>query len=137
MGISLIKEAKINRSTVSIDWRSAILESDPILTSEKIASARENIKLFKENLVKSRQRFSSEKAATIFVELEKAVPEWERWTLQMAAMIEAADLTQITPEFNAILMPQRLLSKIIDEKIDELGHIKEVAAQQISRATNI
>ena len=130
MGISLIKEAKINRSQVSMDWRSAILESDPTLTATKITSARENIRLFKENLAKSRLCFTSEKAATIFVELEKAIPEWERLTLQMAVMIEASDLTQITPEFNAILMPQRLLSKIIDEKIDALSLIKEVAAQK-------
>jgi methyl-accepting chemotaxis protein len=132
MGISLIKEAKVNRLTVALDWRSAILESDPLLTSAKIASTRANIKLFKENLEESRQRFTSEKAAAVFVELDKAVPEWERLTLQMVAIIEASDLTEITPEFTAILAPQRLVSAIIDEKISELGTIKEVAAQQTS-----
>jgi methyl-accepting chemotaxis protein len=132
MGISLIKEAKVNRLTVALDWRSAILESDPLLTSAKIASTRANIKLFKENLEESRQRFTSEKAAAVFVELDKAVPEWERLTLQMVAIIEASDLTEITPEFTAILAPQRLVSAIIDEKMSELGTIKEVAAQQTS-----
>ncbi|MEN9595745.1 MAG: hypothetical protein RL236_179 [Pseudomonadota bacterium] len=132
MGISLIKEAKVNRLTVALDWRSAILESDPLLTSAKIASTRANIKLFKENLEESRQRFTSEKAMAVFVELDKTVPEWERLTLQMVAIIEASDLTEITPEFTAILAPQRLVSAIIDEKMSELGTIKEVAAQQTS-----
>ena len=132
MGISLIKEAKVNRLMVALDWRSAILESDPLLTSAKIASTRANIKLFKENLEESRQRFTSEKATAVFVELDKTVPEWERLTLQMVAIIEASDLTEITPEFTAILAPQRLVSAIIDEKMSELGTIKEVAAQQTS-----
>ena len=129
MGILLIKEAKINRLTAARDWRSAILESDPVTTNAKTASTRLNTTLFKENLNKSRLLFSSEKAAAAFAEIDKILPEWDRLTFKMLTMIEASNLASITPEFNVILEPQMALSKIIDDKISELSAIKEEASK--------
>ena len=130
LGVSLIKEAKINRLIAAREWRTAILESDPVKTAEKVEFAKENMKLFKENLSASQKLFHSEQAKIIFTELESVVPEWERLTLQMLVMIQSSNLMQITPEFNVILEAQAPLGKRIDEKVNELSKLKEKFAQQ-------
>jgi len=136
LGLSYFKEAKINSLYVSRDWRAALLESDPVLVAKNIKSIKHHIDLFKENFSKGSALFYTDNAKEIINEINGMIPEWERATLQMAAMIEASNLMQRTPEFDAIRKAQLPFSRGINERIDKLSKLKEEFAQQTLLESN-
>jgi methyl-accepting chemotaxis protein len=136
LGLAYIKEAKINSLYVSRDWRSALLESDPALAAKSIKSIKNNIDLFKDNFSKGSALFYTDNAKGIIKEINGMIPEWERATLQMAAMIEASNLMQRTPELDAIREVQLPFSRGINERIDKLSKLKEDLAQQTLLESN-
>ncbi|MDD5229673.1 MAG: MCP four helix bundle domain-containing protein, partial [Methylococcales bacterium] len=131
LGLSYIKEVKINSLYISRDWRAALLEPDSALVAKNTASVKNNIDLFKENFSKGSALFYTDDAKKIIKEINGMIPEWEHSTLQMVAIIEANNLTErTTPEFDAIRAVQHPLSKAMNERIDQLSRLKEVLAEK-------
>jgi methyl-accepting chemotaxis protein len=136
LGVSYIKETKIARLMASRDWRSALIETDPINEGKKGEDVKKDIAKFEDNFNKAKPLFHSEKTKTLVSEIEEQMPEWHRLTIELATFIVDNNLNSQTPEFDALLAKQSVPGKIIDDKIALLADIKESASAQTAQESS-
>lgn len=133
LGLSYIKEAKVDRMLVSCDWRSAFIETDPVKTQQKGEDVKKDIAKFEADFNKAKPLFRSEEGKKLIAEIEAQMPEWKRLTLELTALIVDNNLISRTPEFDAMLAKQSIPGKIVDEKMTELAANKEAVSAKTAQ----
>ena len=136
LGISYVKEAKINRLMTARDWRSTLLATTDAEKRRYAADVKKDIDAFKENINKGGDLFYTEKGKALVQEVNALIPEWERLTLQMVNMIVDKGITECTPEFDAILKTQSPTATAVDDKLNELSLQKEAASSETVKDSN-
>jgi methyl-accepting chemotaxis protein len=138
LGVSYIKEAKIDRLAAARDWRSAFIATDPVKIKQKAEDVKLSIAKFEDDFNKAKVLFRSEEAKKLIPEIEAQTPEWRHLTTELINMIVDNKLSSSTPEFEILYAKQSKPGKIIDEKITQLTENKEmVSALAVKNADNL
>ncbi|MFC4157899.1 HAMP domain-containing methyl-accepting chemotaxis protein [Chitinimonas lacunae] len=134
LGISYIKEANINLIYAGRGWRSMLLAS----TQEERDAAKKRVSQdiinLKENLVKSKPLFVTEKGKEIFAQTER---EMDAYLIRVNELIQAIDREKLYEkgQLSQAIPPVTAQANVVDGLMSDLSRFKEERAQVAVNAT--